>query len=84
MAKVAADSPVKNHLLAALPHKEYKRLLPPLKLVSLGAKEVLHEPYQPIQYVYFPENGLITKVVSTEDGASVIGKEGMTGICVFM
>ena len=88
MAKVAADSPVKNHLLAALPHKEYKRLLPHLELVSLGAKEVLHEPYQPIQYVYFPENGLITNVVFTEDGAcaevGVIGREGMTGICVFM
>ena len=88
MAKVAADSPVKNHLLAALPHKEYKRLLPHLELVSLGVKEVLHELYQPIQYVYFPENGLITKVVSTEDGAcvevGVVGREGMTGICVFM
>jgi CRP-like cAMP-binding protein len=88
MAKVAADSPGKNQLLAALPHKEYKRLLPHLELVSLGVKEVLHEPYQPIQYIYFPENGLITKVASTEDGSSVevgmAGKEGMTGICVFM
>src|ERR1700678_1063138 len=88
MSKVAADSPVKNHLLAALPQKEYKRLLPHLELVSLDVKEVLHEPYQPIKYVYFPENGLITKVVSTEDGACVevgiVGKEGMTGHFVFM
>ena len=88
MAKVVADSPVKNQLLTALPHKEYKRLLPHLETVSLSIKEVLHEPYQPIKYVYFPENGLITKVVSTEDGSSLevglVGKEGMSAIFVFM
>jgi CRP-like cAMP-binding protein len=88
MAKVAADSPVKNLLLAALPHKEFERLLPHLKTVSLGAKEVLQEPYQPIKYVFFPENGVITKVVSTADGAKVevgvVGKEGMTGTFIFM
>ncbi len=71
MPKVPTDRSVKNHLLGALPQKEYKRLLPHLELVSLVAKEVLIEPYQPIKYVYFPENGLITKVVATSDGARV-------------
>jgi len=88
MVKFACDPPVRNQLLAALPQKEFERLLPHLDLVSLRVKEVLHEPYQPIRYAYFPENGLITRVVSTEDGSSVevgvVGKEGMTGICVFM
>src|ERR1019366_4595076 len=88
MAKVVSDPPVRNQLLAALPQKEYKRLLPHLETVSLRVKQVLQEPYQPIKYVYFPENGLITKLVSTEDGSSVevgvVGKEGMTGICIFM
>jgi CRP-like cAMP-binding protein len=87
MAKVATDSP-KNLLLAALPHKEYERLLPHLKTVSLSVKQVLQEPYQPIRYVYFPENGVITKVVSTADGAKVevgvVGKEGMTDTFAFM
>jgi CRP-like cAMP-binding protein len=88
MPMAPAARPMKNHLLAALPQKEYKRLLPHLKLVSLGVKEVLQEPYQPIKYLYFPINGLITKIVSTEDGATVevgmVGKEGMTGNCLFM
>ncbi len=88
MAKVAAHAPVKNHLLAALPSKEYRRLLPHLESVSLSLKQVLHEPYKPIQYVYFPESGLVTKIVSTEEGANVevgmTGKEGMTGICCFL
>ena len=88
MPKVAVDPPVKNKLLAALPQTEYKRLLLHLELVSLSVKEILHETYQPIQHVYFPESGLITKLVLMEDGASVevgmVGKEGMAGICNFM
>ena len=44
MPKVLADPPMKNQLLAALPHKEYKRLLPHLETVSLRVKEVLQEP----------------------------------------
>lgn len=87
MAKAQADPSVPNLLLAALPQKEYRRLLAHLEPVTLSVKEVLHEPHQPIQYVYFPESGLITKVVSTEDGACVevamTGREGMTGICLF-
>lgn len=88
MPKVPTDPPVKNQLLAALPHREYKRLLPHLETVSLRVKDVLHEPYQPIKHVYFPENVLLTKVVSTADGSSmevgVVGKDGMSAMFVFM
>jgi len=77
MAKVATHPPIRNQLLAVLPQTEFKRL-----------KEVLHEPYRPIPHVYFPENGLITKIVATEDGASVevgrAGREGMREICTFL
>ena len=87
MPKVPTDPPVKNQLWAALPHKEYQRLLPHLETVSVRVKEVLHEPYQPIKHVYFPETGLFTKVVSTEDGSSievgVVGKDGMSALFVF-
>jgi CRP-like cAMP-binding protein len=88
MAKVATHPPIRNQLLAALPRKECERHDSRLELVPLALKEVLHEPYQPMPYVYFPENGLITKIVTTEDGASVevgmAGKEGMIGICTFL
>lgn len=88
MAKAATQPPIQNQLLAALPRNEIRQLLPHLELVSLAPKEVLHKPYQPMPFVYFPENGLITKIVTTEDGAAVevgmAGKEGMIGICTFL
>src|ERR1019366_2437053 len=66
---ISSAPPAKNGLLAALPQKEFKRILPDLEPVALSMKDVLYEAFQPIQYVYFPESGLITKVVATEEGA---------------
>jgi CRP-like cAMP-binding protein len=88
VSKVSSDPPVKNQLLAALPQKELKRILPNLEPVALQTKEVLFEAFQPIQYVYFPESGLITKFIATEDGdgaeIGMTGKEGMAGICCYL
>jgi hypothetical protein len=50
----APQTPVENRLLAALPRREYERLLPKLERVSLSYKESLYEPDKPIDYVYFP------------------------------
>ena len=88
MTKISSAPPAKNELLAALPQREFKRILPDLEPVALRMKEVLYEAFQSIQYVYFPESGLITKVVTTEDGDSaevgMTGKEGMAGICCYL
>ena len=85
MTKISSAPPARNELLAALPQREFKRILPDLEPVALRMKEVLFEAFQPIQYVYFPESGLITRFVTTEngDGAEIgmTGKEGMAGIC---
>ncbi|HZZ78914.1 MAG TPA: hypothetical protein VFE62_10375, partial [Gemmataceae bacterium] len=88
MAKPPGDSLVVNRILAALPHKEFRRILTHLEPVSLNARDIIHEPYKPIDYVYFPESGVVSKVASTEDGACVevgmTGREGMTGLCLFL
>lgn len=77
-----------NQLLAALSRAEYERLLPNLEFVSLEFKQVLYEPNQPIDYVYFLNHGIISLVTITEDGATVeaatVGNEGMIGICVLL
>jgi CRP-like cAMP-binding protein len=77
-----------NRLLGALPKGAYERLLPDLRTVSLGLKEVLYEPDEPITYVYFPNNGVISLVTVMEDGATVevgtVGNEGMAGLPVFL
>src|SRR5215207_6914828 len=47
-------APVANRLLAALPNKDYQRLLPELELVPLAFGDILYEPGDTIGHVYFP------------------------------
>jgi CRP-like cAMP-binding protein len=72
----------------SLPREEYERLLPNLEFVSLEFKQVLYEPNQSIDSVYFPNNGIISLVTITEDGetveAATVGNEGMIGICILL
>lgn len=78
----------KNRLLAALPSEEYKRLLPDLESVYLPHKQVIYEANEPIKYVYFPTDAVISLINLMENGAGVevgtVGREGMVGIPVFL
>ena len=76
--------PVANNLLAALPRKNYLRLLEGLEPVTLTFGEVLYEPEQPIRHVYFPNNSLVS-LLTLVDGrraleVGLVGREGMVGI----
>lgn len=77
-----------NRLLAALPLEDYQRLTSHLEVVSLSFRQVLHEPGEPIEYVYFPEQSLVSLVTVMEDGTtmevSLISSEGMVGIPVIL
>lgn len=80
--------PIKNRILAALPKKEYERLRPHLKLISLQLSEVLYEAGTSIRYVYFPHHSMIS-LLSLRTGSKtvevgVIGHEGMVGLPVFL
>ncbi len=78
----------KNQLLSALPKEEYELLLPNLEPVSLPFKQIIYEPNEPIEYVYFPNSGIISLVNFTEEGGTVeaatVGNEGMVGIPVLL
>lgn len=80
--------PVENQLLAALPEKEYLRLLPKLELIPLVFGEVLYKPGERVDYVYFPNNGLIclTSPVNQRSTTAVnlIDNYGMAGIFIFL
>src|SRR4028118_273170 len=84
----ARPNPIKNRLLSALPNSEYERLLPHLEPVSLTFKQIIYAPNEPIEYVYFPNSGIISLVNLTEDGGTVeaatVGNEGMAGIPVLL
>ena len=84
----APHSPHQNHLLDALPKRDYGRLAPHLELVRLPLGEVLYEPGVKLRYVYFPTTCIVSLLYVMADGASaeiaIVGNEGMLGISLFM
>ncbi|MEO8417903.1 MAG: Crp/Fnr family transcriptional regulator [Methylophilaceae bacterium] len=82
------NSPMQNHLLAALPAAEYERLAPHLELVTMPLGQVLYESGERLQQVYFPTSSIVSLLYVMEDGASaeiaVVGNEGILGISLFM
>lgn len=83
-----AVSPKQNMLLASLPASAQERLFPHLEQVSLPLGMVVHESGDDTDYVYFPADSIISLLYVMEDGdsaeISVVGKEGVVGISVFM
>jgi hypothetical protein len=62
--RTTADRPppsplVHNRLLAALPADDYARIAATLDVIPLTLKDFLHQPGDPIQYVYFPGGGFL-------------------------
>jgi CRP-like cAMP-binding protein len=74
---------VSNTILGALP-KSYRDALISLELVPLETGVVLYEPDQQIDYVYFPNDALISILSLSAEGATVeiglVGHEGMVGL----
>ena len=77
---------VANSVLAALPRREYQRLLTSLEPVPLAFSEVLYEPGKPIRHVYFPSDSLVSLLTLVEGHMALeiglVGREGMLGIPV--
>lgn len=77
-----------NLLLASLPHDDLARLLPHLSLVELSLDEVIVNPDEPVQHVYFPAGAIISLVSLMENGAAVetglVGREGVAGLPAFL
>ena len=77
-----------NRLLAALPFKEYKRLLPKLEEIPLTFTETIYAPGDIIRYVYFPNSGIISLLAAVGERSQlevgIVGNEGMIGLPVFL
>lgn len=81
-------SPEQNQLLSLLAPGTQDRLYPHLELVTLTLGQVLYEPGYKMTSVYFPTNSIVSLLYVMENGASaeisVVGKEGLVGISLFM
>jgi len=76
--------PVANRLLAALPKKDYQRLLPELEQFPLVFGDILFEPGDTISDVYFPDSGIISLLSKVESQklleVGIVGNEGVAGL----
>ncbi len=74
---------VTNHLISCLSREERNRFLQHCESKELVFGDILCEPDQPIQHVYFPLAGFISLVISMEGHqpleVGLIGNEGMLG-----
>lgn len=77
-----------NHLLAALPAKEFDIIERKLKPVSFELGEYIYEFGEKMDYVYFPTTMIISLLYIMENGATaeigVVGNDGLLGIALFM
>lgn len=77
-----------NRLLASLPREELTALQPHLEQVSLSHGQSIILPNEPIPFIYFPINSLLSLVTVMEDGSTVeagaIGCEGMAGLPILL
>jgi CRP-like cAMP-binding protein len=76
-----------NHLLAMLPDADWQRWAALLEQVKLHRGQVLCESGCAPSHVYFPTSAVVSLLYNTMDGQScevaVVGREGLTGICLF-
>ena len=78
----------KNELLAALPVKTYRRLLPRLEQIDLVFGERLYSPGDTFTHAYFPESGIISVLAVVDNDSmlevAIVGADGMVGLPVYL
>jgi CRP-like cAMP-binding protein len=80
--------PATNALIAALPRKDREHLIAGCERVDMAFADVLCEPGDRIQHVYFPTDGFIS-LLTPRDGCTslevgLVGSEGMLGITLML
>lgn len=78
----------RNLLLQKLSGADFKEVLEAATFVQLQKRETLTEANKPIRFVYFPETGVLSKVLLLEACSPIeiatIGNEGMVGASLVM
>jgi CRP-like cAMP-binding protein len=77
-----------NRLLAGLPRDEYERFVQRCDEVELNFEEILTNPGDKIDHVYFPTDSFISLITPSNDSRSlevgIVGDEGMLGISLIL
>jgi CRP-like cAMP-binding protein len=79
-----AGKPVSNRVLLSVSDLEYHAIRPHLEFLSMPPRLSLYEPNDPLEFVYFPNAGMVSLVIETEDGRTVevgeVGRDGIAGV----
>ena len=77
-----------NQLLLRMPERARQLLSPHMEHVELPLRFRLEEAHEPIDFVYFLDDGVASVVAETEDGTAIevglIGREGLTGTSLLL
>ncbi len=83
-----AESPRRNHLLAAVPEREFASFSAHLELVPMPLGKMLYVPDEQLEHAYFPTTAIVSLHYNTESGATAemagVGNEGMVGVSLYM
>lgn len=83
-----SESPQQNRLLATLPEAVLARIEPELAPIPLTLGQVIYEPDESLEHVYFPTTAIVSLLYIMENGTSaemgIVGRDGVVGIAVFM
>lgn len=86
--KAVKQQQERNKILASLPHTTLERVSRALQPVNLQAGTTIYHPDDFIDYVYFPETCVASRLSLLEDGSTVeigiIGNEGLVGVSSFI
>ena len=81
---VQQQSSVRNGLLAALSPEDWPRMEPRLEAVELPFDQTIHATDGPVDAVFFVETGMVSLLVTLQDGdqveAGLAGPEGLVGL----
>jgi len=79
--------PTENQILVALYSADYQYFLSQLEQVTLAQGEIVYEPGDKIDYLYFPETAVFSMLCMMSDGSTAevgpVGREGLVGLNVF-
>ncbi|TCZ53378.1 Crp/Fnr family transcriptional regulator [Roseicella aquatilis] len=83
---IQQQSSVRNGLLAALAPEDWTRLEPHLEAIELPFDQIIHAADGPVAAVFFVETGMVSQLVTLEDGeqveAGIAGPEGLVGLSI--
>ena len=80
---VASGERVENLILLRISDKEYHLIRSHLEFIDIRGYQSLHEPGEPLEYIYFPNRGMVSIVIEISDGRTlevgVVTKKGFAG-----